>query len=528
MKNKFIIIVCLSLVIFTSSCDDFLSTQPDNRTQLDTPEKISQLLVSAYPTANYGTLCELSSDNFVDNNSILPVILSSFERLDDQIFAWEPASASIEQDSPSDVWQKCYSAISAANHALAAIAVLHAKDSTIDLNAQKGEALISRAYSHFILVNVFSQAYKDETSSVDDMGIPYATEPETVVQGKYTRESVTSVYTKIQKDIEDGIDLISDQKYSVPKYRFNKKAVAAFATRFFLYKRDYQKVVSYAGYVLGADPTPMMRNWNKNYGSTTEIVYDYINSEHSCNLLLIPTMSWFSRNFGTRYGHNGDAMEGSTYGSGPTWSGMLPCFSGKLYIRGQQDYGVFFPKCDEMFEYTDKVAGIGYAHIVRAEFTAEETLLCRAEALIYLNRIPEAVADLQVWNYSHLATSQLTENVIRTFYTTSKPLFVKKLNADKMSSSFIVTAAQEPFIHCILHFRRIETMFDGYRWFDLKRYGIEIEHSIGRTRLEILAYDDYRRAIQLPEEVIAAGMVPNPRLDVQIPSSQFQLFKENK
>ena len=528
MKNNLIILVCLSMVIFATSCDDYLSTQPDNRTQLDTPEKISQLLVSAYPAANYATLCELSSDNFVDNNSILPVILSSFERLDDQIFAWEPATASTEQDSPSYVWQNCYGAISAANHALAAIAVLQARDSTVDLNAQKGEALLCRAYSHFILVNVFSQAYKDETASVDDMGVPYATEAETVVQGKYTRESVTTVYAKIQKDIEDGIGLISDQKYSVPKYHFNKKAAAAFATRFFLYKRDYEKVISSAAEVLGADPTPMMRDWNKNYGSPTEIVYDYINSELSCNLLLMPTMSWLSRNFGTRYGHNGDAMKGSTYGSGPTWSGMLPCFSGKLYISGQQDYGVFFPKCEEMFEYTDKIAGIGYAHIVRAEFTAEETLLCRAEALVYLNRIPEAVADLQVWNNSHMATSVLTESVIKNFYTASKPLFVKKLNANKMSSSFIVTAAQEPFIHCVLHFRRIETMFDGYRWFELKRYGIEIEHPIGRTRLEILAYDDYRRAIQLPEEVIAAGMVPNPRVDVQTPSSNYHLFQEKK
>jgi hypothetical protein len=514
------------MVLFTTSCTDFLSTSPDNRTQLNTPEKITQLLVSAYPTANYSTLAELSSDNFVDNNSFLPVILPSNEKLDDEIFAWDPAVSSTEQDSPSYLWEICYGAIASANHALKAIDELKAQGSTVDMSAQKGEALLCRAYGHFILVNIFAQAYKDESASIADLGIPYTTDPETVVQGKYTRESVASVYAKIQKDIEDGITLINNQNYNIPKYHFNKKAAAAFATRFYLYKRDYAKVLTYANYVLSADPTPMMRDWNKSYFSGAEIGYDYINSELSCNLLILPTMSSFNRIFGSRYGHNGDAMNGSTYGTGPTWNGSLPCFSGKLYIRGQQIYGVFFPKCNEMFEYTDKIAGIGFAHVTRAEFTAEETLLCRAEALVYLNRIPEAVADLQVWNKSHMAPNTLTETAIKNFYTPTNKLFVKTFNTDKMSSTFIVTDTQKPFIDCVLHFRRIETIFDGYRWFDIKRYGIEINHAIGRNVVKSLLYNDLRRAIQIPQEVISAGMVPNPRAETVIPESSIQLFIE--
>ncbi len=522
--NILLVVSLMTIAMLSTSCDDFLSTQPDNRTLLTTKEKIAQLVVSAYPDANFSTLAELSSDNFVDNNSILPVYLSSFERLDDQIYAWQPATASTEEDSPSFLWGKYYGAIASANHALAAIEALKAEGSTAEMSGQKGEALLCRAYGHFVLVNIFAQAYKDDVASLNDIGIPYATEPETVVQGDYKRESVSAVYAKIQKDIEEGILLIKDQNYTVPKYHFNSKAAAAFATRFFLYKRDYAKVVTYADQVLGSDPSLMLRNWNKVYGSTAEIGYDYINTESPCNLMMITTLSTFNRNFGTRYGHNGDAMKGSTYGSGPTWSGSLPCFDGKLYISESQDYGVFFPKCDEMFEYTDKVAGIGYAHIVRTEFTTDETLLCRAEALVYLNRTAEAVADLQHWNKSHLATNTLTEAVIRSFYTADKTLFVKKLNAEKMSAGFIVTPAQKPLIDCVLHFRRIETMFDGFRWFDIKRYGIEIEHQIGRTVTETLVYNDLRRAIQLPQEVISAGMVPNPRIITTTPREKYFLF----
>ncbi|HLP04595.1 MAG TPA: RagB/SusD family nutrient uptake outer membrane protein [Paludibacter sp.] len=513
----------LFLLLFTS-CNDFLSTLPDNRTMLDSKEKISQLLVSAYPSVNYATLAELSSDNFVDNNAVLPVLLTSLEQMDDQVYAWEEVTASTDQDSPSDVWGKCYAAIAAANHALKAIQELRAANPDMDLDAQEGEALICRAYGHFILVNIFSQAYKDDVSSTQDMGIPYATEPETKVNGMYSRETVTSVYQKIQQDLETGIAQIDEQVYKVAKYHFDKKAACAFAARFFLYKRDYNKVLQYANWVLGADPTPLMRNWNKDYSDPSEIGYDYINSELPCNLLIMPTLSTFYRLFGMRYGHNGEAMYGSTYGRGPTWNGSLPCFNGKLYISVKQDYGVLFPKCYEMFEYTDKIAGIGYTHVTRAEFTAEETLLCRAEALVYLNRIPEAVADLQVWNKSHQAPDTLTGAAIRNFYKASNTLFVKKLNAGKMSPSFTVTSAQEPYIHCILHFRRIETMFDGYRWFDLKRYGIEIKHAIGLDRTETLVYNDPRRAIQLPKEVIGAGMVPNPREFAPLSPGAYTLF----
>jgi len=524
MKEIYKITICLLVVLSMTSCSDFLSTSPDNRTQLNTADKVSQLLVSAYPSANYATLTELSSDNFVDNNSILPVVLEGAEKMDDEIYAWEAANSSTEQDSPSYIWENVYAAIAAANHALVAIDELKSQDPTLDMNAQKGEALLCRAYGHFILVNIFSQAYKDESASAADLGIPYTTEPETVVQGKYTRETVASVYTKIQKDIEEGIPLINDQKYKVPKYHFNKKAAAAFAARFFLYKRDYAKVITYANEVLGSDPSSMMRDWTKSFSSTSEIGYDYIKTDYNCNLLLMPTVSSFNRNFGSRYGHNGDAMRGSTYGTGPTWGNYLPCFAGKLYIAVQQDYGVLFPKCNEMFEYTDKIAQIGFGHVTRAEFTAEETLLCRAEALIFLNRITEAVTDLQVWNKSHLAQNTLTQNAIKSFYTTSNTLFVKNLNTTKISPGFTVTSTQKPFINCVLHFRRIETMFDGYRWFDIKRYGIEITHAIGRSRVETLNYNDLRRAIQLPQEVISAGMVPNARLETALPGNYFQLF----
>lgn len=522
-------------VVFVSafaSCESFLDTLPDNRTQIDTEKKISQLLVSAYPGANYSVLAELSSDNFIDNNVFPPKQLAAFERMHDEIFSWSEVTSSTQEDSPSHVWEKCYAAISAANHALKAIEELKLKDPDADIDSQKGEALLCRAYAHFILVNIFSQAYKDETASKSDVGIPYVTEPETTVNTTYIRESVQSVYAKIQQDLEEGITLVTDRHYAVPKYHFNKKAAAAFAARFYLYKREHQKVIDYADRVLTANPAVLMRDWTLDYGDNVDAFgYNYISVDNPSNLLLLPTYSVFDRIFGTRYGLTGDALKGTYYNengiNGPTWSVGLPGILKNLYYRVNSEYGAFISKTYEMFEYTDKVAGIGYAHVVRAEFTVEETLLCRAEALIYLNRFDEAIADLQVWNNSHLAPNVLTEAIIRDFYVTNNTLFVKKLNNDKMSPTFVLTAAQRPLIHCVLHFRRIETMFDGYRWFDIKRYGIEIEHNIAGKGTDKLAYNDLRRAIQLPQEVISAGLEPNPRKLTAVPAGNYKKMEIN-
>ena len=72
-------------------------------------------------------------------------------------------------------------------------------------------------------------------------------------------------------------------------------------------------------------------------------------------------------------------------------------------------------------------------------------------------------------------------------------------------------------LQCVLGFRRLETMHLGLRWFDVKRYGIEIPrrqmNAQGRPVLktDVLTKNDPRRAIQIPLRVRDAGLEANPR-----------------
>lgn len=508
--------------LLLSSCDNFLDVMPDNRTTLDSPQKIKDLLITAYPTTNYALICELSADNFIDNRADNPTLKADpFDRMDTEIFGWQAVSSSTEEDSPYNLWEQYYQSIAAANHVLDAIDKLKESGNTTDMSPQKGEALILRAYCHFMLVNIFSKTYKDENISKNDLGITYMTKPERQVVVQYKRNSVAEVYDSIAIDIENGIKLIDDKSYDVPKYHFTKAAADAFASQFYLYKRDYANVIKYANDVLGeGDPTSLLRDWSVTYSNPESELDAYLSAKSPANLLLVPTFSTYARRFiNTQYGANGSALDGTLHGSGPTWKNQPEFLKGWIWTYGQE-YGLIISKIEELFEYTDKVARIGYAHIVRTEFTTDAVLLNRAEAKIMSGDIPGGVADLDYWNKSHKNAKTLTQENIRSFYTPSKKDFVFTFHTTELSPDFTVTSEQKPFIDCVLHFRRLERMLEGQRWFDIKRYGIELTHIAGRDQKEItLPYDDDRRAIQIPTDVIAAGLEANPRQETSTNSN---------
>src|SRR5678810_679707 len=170
--------------------------------------------------------------------------------------------------------------------------------------SQKAEALVARAYAHFMLVNVFAKFYDPATASTDP-GIPYVTEPERNFIKQYDRGTVASVYDHIEKDLLEGLPYINDKSYSVPKYHFTKAAAYAFASRFYLYKKDYNKVIQYGlQAVPNNDFLSNLRPWNTEYSTIglNEIAPRYAKATENANLLLAETNSyWWRINSFARY-----------------------------------------------------------------------------------------------------------------------------------------------------------------------------------------------------------------------------------
>ena len=56
--------------LILAACNDFLDELPDNRTELDTPDKINRLLVSAYPSRSFTRMCEIDLLGIADRLSV--------------------------------------------------------------------------------------------------------------------------------------------------------------------------------------------------------------------------------------------------------------------------------------------------------------------------------------------------------------------------------------------------------------------------------------------------------------------------
>ncbi|NDV45594.1 RagB/SusD family nutrient uptake outer membrane protein [Paludibacter sp. 221] len=506
MKKKIIYILSITATILFTSCDGFLNQMPDNRTELNNAEKVAQLLVSAYPTGTYVQMTELMSDNVTDNGPLY----TFFNKTVEESYKWENFTDN-QQDTPQFVWELYYKSIAAANHALQFI---ESVDNPDDYSPHKGEALICRAYAHFILVNIFSQHYNKQTSTTD-LGIPYVEESEKIVEGKYERGTVADVYERINRDIEEALPLISDSYYkkSAIKYHFNQKAAYAFAARFNLYYENYDKCITYATKAIGNDPEKVLRDYESylSFSSNKDVAIEYIQSNPPCNLLLMPAASqWTYNHWGYRtwyrYAHNMKKLEETLWGPGPWVDSEYFYPAAKVFGTDRVTY---FPKYNLLIEYSDPVAGTGFLNIVNTVFTTDEALLCRAEAYVHKKDYVNATKDLAAWYNKRTVSGvpELTETKIEDYYSTAVSVLTPELNP----KFEIADEKQLNFLHCVLHFRRCETIHEGLRWFDIRRYGIEVKHAIYGQDDDVLKKDDLRRVIQIPSAVIAAGMEANPR-----------------
>ena len=208
-------------VVSLTACFDKLDELPDNRTEIDSSEKVSLLLTSAYPVETQALLCELSGDNYIDDNVVVPATHNDARsKWHEEAYKWEDVNnySMGEQDTPYQVWEAYYAGISVCNHAIEAMKEMsNDPASDLELSHSWGEAHVLRAYLHFVLVNTFAEAYKDSVKSSADHGIPYVTIPETKVHVDYGTSdylhNVKETYDLIEKDLLAGIDLIDDSKY---------------------------------------------------------------------------------------------------------------------------------------------------------------------------------------------------------------------------------------------------------------------------------------------------------------------------
>lgn len=487
--------------VFLASCSKYLETNPDMRTEINTVEKVAQLVGTAYPTYTGMAMAEMYSDNVSDKGP--NVSGTHINNPYPEFYRWEDVKET-GNNTPTQYWNGVYEGIAAANQALESIEVYNIGP---EANPYKGEALVARAYNHFMLVTYFAKPYEIGGAN-DSPGIPYVLAPETSPIVKYSRGTVASVYAQIEKDLTEGLDLLAGGTWKVPKYHFTPAAAHAFASRFYLFKGEWDKVIAHANQVFpGGDFTGNLRNYVTEVApmNTTDYNAYFTKADKKFNILLREVYSVYPRSNSfpqSRYGFSqeiyNDLWASSAKNPITPAGGANTNFISRSLTFGTGNYTVYIWR--EHFYITNATANIGLPYYMQPLFTADEVLTNRAEAYAQLNRLTESIQDLNLF-----------ASVRRVNFASSGGVTI-----DKSKEFFSVTDDKQAIINTVLHFKRVGFMGEGIRWFDILRHKITVRHNFIDENSDItyeeLLPDDPRRAFQIPDDAInLGGLEPNPR-----------------
>jgi hypothetical protein len=503
MNKKILYILTIITALGFVSCDNYLDTTPDNRTVLDSEEKVKELLTAAYPEATYGLFCFSMTDNADDKGAGHTSMINN-----EQAYFWNEFTDN-GQDSPSYYWDACYNAVSHANQALEFIEKQKVGNEISEAyKPYYGEALVIRAYCHFILVNLWGKAY-NPTTAATDLGIPYVSEVENVVFKDYKRETVAKVYELIEKDLEEGIQFIQDDAYDVAKYHFNLAAANTFASRFYLYKGEWEKAVDYSTAALGANAATKLRDLSGKYAAMglNEQIAEYSKATEPANFMLTSNITYWFHYFQAvlQYSYTPDIK-------GELFENIFVTTSNWDWAQSSASFGEgddLILKWGYFFKRMDVNSDIGFYYTMTPKIVAEEALFNRIEANVMLKKYGEAEQDLDMYFEKRI-----------NYYSDVNKVSEEKINGAYLGNShadsplnpwYDLDEKTRTYLNCVIDSRRREFYYNGLRWFDIRRFNLKVEHNVKDGSPVTLEGDDARKLLQIPVPAQQFGLQPNAR-----------------
>lgn len=366
----------------------------------------------------------------------------------ESIFTWNDLNP--DANTIEFPWQQFYKSILNANHVIAD-GVAATEGSKDEINQLVGEAYLLRAYMHFGLVNLYSDVYSAD--NLDKKAIPLATVID--IWQNFEPNTIAEVYKQITDDITAGIALLNtDEQPKGKNYRFSKVSAYGFAARVYLYMGQWDNARAFA-----------------------KKAYDINNSLVDLNADDPQLPVEFSSD------ENVLALEQTFYSSLKRKLNI----SEKLVNSFDKDNDKRFAKYFEA-NGSDYRCILGYDLKNKVSMRTSEFYLMLAEG-----------------------EAKSTEGNLTTAKKYLKDLIVKRLATDLYTTEAAAIDAmdKDAFIQRVADERFRELACQGFRWFDLRRYGKPeiVKNFDGATHT--LAKDDVRYIVRFPKEAVANN--PNLR-----------------
>lgn len=439
MKNIYFTSILIGSILL-SSCDSFLDIQPVGKVIPNTLSEYRALLTTAYSTKLIDRgVTELRTD-------IATVVeLSTSQNFYGDIEKWNDLSPNASTREFS--WSTYYNIIYYAN------AIIENKDNITEGSKENidqliGEAYMLRAYSHFILVNLYGQPYTKE-GATESKAIPLKWNLN--LEEIPSRSTVKEIYAAILSDIQSARGLINQKVWeSQYSYRFSTLSVDAMESRVCLYMGEWDKAYNAAERVLSKKSA--LENLNE---ADAKLPNDYKSVEMITAYEAI---------------YNDDLS-----GASLLTAAFMKKYETEIDLRTNRYYGIV----DENGNYPTLKCGEAQYNCT---FRTGEIYLNAAEAATNLNKLPEA----------RIRLLKLMENRY-----TPEGYEYKKNIVNKMNQEMLLTE--------IIEERARELAFEGHRWFDLRRTTRPRIEKLIDGKSSVLSEDDARYTLRIPQSAINAN-----------------------
>lgn len=238
---KKIYCLLITALLFLGACDDKLDIVPKGKTTLDNIEDLETLLEESWmlkSTISFETLC---GNTYPKLYQTPEMILSDKTTVEYAMLAGDESVNRIDLATEDYNYETLYSYINAMN-------VIISKADGVSGNADakrrvKAEALILRAWFHFLVANMYATQY-DEATAADTGGIAFV--DNTNVQEQKTKRNLKQVYEAILADCTDEIIADLRQEAVDNPFRFGAEFGNAVRASVLFQMKRYAEALPYA------------------------------------------------------------------------------------------------------------------------------------------------------------------------------------------------------------------------------------------------------------------------------------------
>lgn len=384
-----------------------------------------------------------------------------------------------------DIWSSYYAAIGMANRIIEAAASIDRSKDPITYDDILGQAYAIRAFGHFQILTWFSTDYEDD-NALAGLLLTSVTKD---VFAQVPRSTNGAFYTQITEDLNTAAALITST--NLGKTFMGQDFITALRARMHAYKGDYTTAKQYA--------QDLLTTYNlANQGQYTAMFNDTNFEEVIFSL---------ERSIGDTYDGQGTAGGG--------WAGSLYAF-----IDATEQGGPFMEMSRSVYNILEGTGDVRLSvclnvaeSIIDSGYQTNDNFLNDDVLLVY--KYPGGqqplLNDLKVFRASEMQLI-LAEAEADAGNFTEVGNLINDLRSERGASAVGIPTNESEAFGMILDERRLEFLFEGHRWVDLKRLGDRGGRALDRDARECsflsactLTNSDYRFTLPIPVSEIAAN-----------------------